>query len=553
MPIKFKSEKEIFEEEREKRNIAADLEGKIPEEKIRKVKKIIRKDNFQGLIEKTQSHYMDQISKLTDKEKEYPENWRGISQFHIGTKDHLSGSITLVGDNQKQNIMLGYIIRKTRDDTGNFYYQTDIQLNPPHPADKKYMCETIQGDFYLYKFVTKEKTFQMFSTEKLDLGDYYVWGTITELQDDVEIGKSAKIQKKLPLLFVHSAFSDENEIQDHEEFFELFEKYKLDEKKFIEWLYTNESGLINEFPKSFTYIHIANFLASKNDFNDFRLPVLMISGSGTGKTTATELVFNRMAEIGTYTDLSNSTMKGIVPSFKTNNEPKPGLMLTARRYAPVDEFFIGYANLDGNDKSKIMESQKNLLDYSKRGFLSGHGDFTGQMRADHIALTNPKSYANDMIQLSKHLEPENLTRYLIWYIPDSQRKFIKEKKKNKRLKGKFNQISDKDFRAGVDYLHTFNCKYDTDKIYKIYEIGENYLNSKNSSYQKIKTTYESRYLEHCNKLIDSLIKFRCWMTGDKSFTAKQEDYDLVKSLWFEMLENWGIGFNIIEYQSMTSQ
>jgi len=406
--------------------------------------------------------------------------------------------------------------------------------------------DTIEGEFFLYKFKTKEKTFQLFSTKKLHLGEYELWGNEIEILDYLDLGNTSQIGKKLPLYFVHSAFSKENEIQTKEEFFERFKQHNLTEEKFITWLYTSANGWIHKYPRSFALIQIANFLGCADEFNTFHLPVLMISNSGTGKTTATELIFNRMNEIEKFTNLNSSTLKGVVPSFKSSTELKPGLFLDSNRYAPLDEFFSGIINLHSDEKEKTLENVKNLLDYQERAHRSGHGVINGQMKAEHIALTNPKYFGNTMLQLSNKIFPENLTRYLVWYIKDSQIKFI-EDQVGKREKGEFSFISKEDFLEGIDFLKTFNCEFDLDKVKEIYDIGKHFLAIQGSDYERLRATYSSRYRIHVYKLLDALTKFRCWVEGDQSFKAKKEDYDLVRELWIEMLENWNIGFLRVEY------
>ena len=117
-------------------------------------------------------------------------------------------------------------------------------------------------------------------------------------------------------------------------------------------------------------------------------------------------------------------------------------------------------------------------------------------------------------------------------------------------KAEYSLIAKEDFLEGVDYLKTFNCDYDIEKVKKIYEIGENFLKSKGDQYQNVKAIYSSRHYEHCCRLLDALTKFRCWVEGDKTFKAKPKDYDLIKRLWLEMLENWGIDFFQAEYKKV---
>ena len=545
--IEFKSPRDIFEEQEEKAHKITEIddENKIEDRKC-EIKKVMKRYSFEELQEYSKNS-----------EQGYSAERKGGRDFYIGTKDKIEGQITFLEEEQKQKIILARVTRKVNKDydsnkssTGQYYYKTIYFNEHMYQKDKGFIWDTIEGDFYLYKLKTKEKTYQLFSLEKLKLGDYKIWGTIIEVLDYIDMGNDAKISKKIPFLFVHSAFAHETQIQSHKEFFERFEKYDLNEEKFLNWLYTSSNGWVYEFPKSFCYIQIANLFACGDDFNSFHLPVLMISETGTGKTTATELIFNRMNEIQEYTDMTSSTLKGLVPAFKSASDLQPGLFLESKRYVPIDEFFPGISNLHPEEKQKVMENIKNILDYKERAHRSGHGKIKGIMRAEHIALTNPKSYGNDALQLSNHFFPENLARYLTWYIPDSQIDFIKKKIDNKLKKGEYNYIASEDFLEGLDYLKTFNCSYDPEKIREIYNIGENYLKTTSQQFKNLRAMYSSRYFVHACRLIDSLTKFRCWVEGDKSFKSKKEDYDLLKKLWLEMLENWKIGFIQIEFEKI---
>jgi len=536
MLFKIKSKKEIFEDQEKKENKVDDiLKGKVDEPDLsldkteaerKPVHKIMKRLNFEELRSKVMQ----------------------LNAFCIGTKDKVEGQILYLTEQLKQKFVLVRIIRKIDNLSGGESFRYFFFNEKPPLGSITW--KTIEAEFYLYKLTTREKTYQLFSTEKLDLGEYDIWGTEIEALDYIDLGNYAKIGKKIPYLFVHSAFPKANQIQDHKEFFERFEKYNLDEKKLIDWIYTSPQGWVYEYPKSFCYIQIANLLGCPDDFNTFHLPLLMISETGTGKTTATELIFNKMNEIQEYTDMTSSTLKGLIPSFKNQSDLKPGLLLESRRYVPVDEFLAGMSNLHPEEKDKVMENIKNLLDYKERAHRSGHGNIKGKMRADHIALSNPKGYGNNILQLSRHFFPENLTRYLIWYIPNSQIDFIEQKQIEKLKRGDFSFISQEDFLEGIDYLKTFNCVYDIEKVREIFDIGKNFLKSKPDEFKNLKSMYKSRYLIHACRLLDSLTKLRCWVENDKSFKSKAQDYALLRQLWIEMLECWGIDFLILEHNKI---
>ena len=485
--MEIKSELEIFESQITKENKIDDImenAGQMSKGEelgskpinTSQIKKIMKSESFEEL-QKRNPILNDELIR------------KGSAKFYIGTKDKIVGQITYFEKENKQKFILGRVLKKEDKMNGGFYYPISNLTDNISSRDKEKTFETIEGELYLYKFQTKEKTYQIFSTKKLGLGEYTLWGTIVEILDDVDMGNYCRIGTKQPLLFVHTAFSKECQIQSHKEFIERFRKYDLTEKKLIDWLYTSPNGWIYEFPRDFSLIQLSNLIACKDDFNTFHMPVLMIGDTGTGKTTATELIFNRMNEVQGYTDMTSSTLKGLVPSFRNPNELKQGLLLGGLRYVPVDEFLAGVKNLHQDEQPKIMENIKNVLDYKLREHSSGNGNMKAQMKAQHIALSNPKGYARDILSLSKRFPPENLTRYLIWYIPKSHEEFINLRKTQALIKGEYNFIAKSDFLEGIDYLNSFNCEYDKEKVKGIYEIGEKFLKGKEDNYKELRSIY----------------------------------------------------------------
>ncbi len=530
--VKFKSEKDIFQEQVEQEN---------------KVDEILenKKGDVLDQIEKEKNPVI-KIMKTLDFE-DLKLKVLQTNTFCIGTKDKVEGQILFSTGEQKQKFILARIVRRI-DESGKEAFLIYF-FNEQIPRGQ-FVWKTIEAEFYLSKLITKEKTYQLFSTEKLDTGEYDIWGTEIEALDYIDLGNYSRIGKKQPLLFVHTAFPKTNAIQTKKEFFKRFEKYDLTEDKLIDWIYTSPQGWVYEYPKSFCYVQLANILGCRDDFNPFHLPVLMIGETGTGKTTATQLIFKKFNENFEWIKMTGSTLKGLVPSFANPTALKPGLFLEAKRYAPIDEFFPGVSKLHQDEKGEVLENIKDVLDYEEGAYRSGHGNMSGQMKAEHIALTNPKSYGNNILQLSRKFEPEILARYFIWYISKSQKDFIKIKKDEGMKRGDYSFMAQEDFLEGVDYLKSFNCDYDNKKIREICDIGENFLKSKGDDYDNVKAFYSSRYYEHCCKLIDALTKLRCWVEGDKSFKSKPQDYALVKELLLEMLECWSIDFFISEYKKI---
>ncbi len=466
-------------------------------------------------------------------------------KFYIGTGAKLSGMVSYFEEEYKEKLVLVRFVKLIDKDTDAERYKIYFFNETIPEQERKKVYKTIESEFYLYNFTTQDKKYIIFSEEKLELEDYHIRGTIVESPDYVDLGKYARIGFKKPLLFVNKAIKNEVKFQSHEQFFECFKRYNLTRKKLIDWIFTNSQGWVYEFPESFADVLISNLLASPDEFDSFLLPILINGASGCGKSTAEEIIYDKMGEIREHIDMTSSTMKGLIPSFRNPTDLKQGYLLDCKRLAFVDEFFQGLSNMDTDttEKNKTIECIKNLLDYKLRTFASGQGTMKGKMRANFVAMTNPKGYGDTIIKLANHFPPENLARFFIWFVSDEQGNFI-DKRKGNLKKAESLGMPKEEFLAGIDYLKTFNCEYDKQKVREIYKTGENFLKSR-EEFSKVMAFYRSRYFIHACRMIDSLIKLRVW-TELGEFKAKQEDYEKLKSIWLEMLENWGRGFQIID-------
>ena len=183
--IKLKSRKQIFKEQEEKEFEVAKLSGELEEKKnFEHIEKVITRQDFKQL----QKRFI-----IPDEE--------GFGKFYIGTGKHVEGQITYLENEQKQKIILGKICKS--NDMPYIIY-LDKKMSRVNETE---IWDVIEAEFYLYKFMTKEKEYQIFSTEKLEIGDYNIWGTELEILDHLDLGNAVKMNKKLPIIFVHSAFS----------------------------------------------------------------------------------------------------------------------------------------------------------------------------------------------------------------------------------------------------------------------------------------------------------------------------------------------------------
>jgi len=63
-----------------------------------------------------------------------------------------------------------------------------------------------------------------------------------------------------------------------------------------------------------------------------------------------------------------------------------------------------------------------------------------------------------------------------------------------------------------------------------------------------KEIYKTRYKHHLNCLMDGIVKLRCIIEKDCSFTAKDVDYVATSEIWFKMIENWKKGLENVRFE-----
>ena len=56
--------------------------------------------------------------------------------------------------------------------------------------------------------------------------------------------------------------------------------------------------------------------------------------------------------------------------------------------------------------------------------------------------------------------------------------------------------------------------------------------------EKVLDHYDARHKHHIECLIDGIVKIRCMFDRDPTFTAKQEDYDLLETVWNKVISSW---------------
>ncbi|MHA1690062.1 MAG: hypothetical protein ACTSU7_00360, partial [Candidatus Heimdallarchaeaceae archaeon] len=74
--------------------------------------------------------------------------------------------------------------------------------------------------------------------------------------------------------------------------------------------------------------------------------------------------------------------------------------------------------------------------------------------------------------------------------------------------------------------------YDMDKVKEIHERVPQILN------ETLQKHYDARHKHHIECLMDGIVKTRCFLDGDISFEANEEDYEILKKVWFTLIKSW---------------
>jgi hypothetical protein len=94
------------------------------------------------------------------------------------------------------------------------------------------------------------------------------------------------------------------------------------------------------------------------------------------------------------------------------------------------------------------------------------------------------------------------------------------------------RITAEDFVGLLDFLHNFHANYDLSRVHEVYQRSLPLLTSTQLGH------YEARHRHHIECLIDGLVKARVLMECGTDFTATEEDYDRLETVWVHVIRSW---------------
>jgi hypothetical protein len=412
------------------------------------------------------------------------------------------------------------------------------------------IIDSLSHRFHIYRIVCKEhgdiQFYTLLSEKQLENEEYEVDGMLIELEDFSDLSKYTKVMKKSHIIFVNDFRSSKITFSSKEEFIKRIKELNITEDTFYENLLSINIGnkyIYFQHPRYFERIAGAFFTSSKYDSSPYPMHWLIIGKQGGGKSKVMEALNEKLEETIPIVEGSGSTMKSLIPSFKSDLT-KPGALIESNRMIFIDEFFRILMRVDKDDRENTLTHLNPLLEHKKRRFASGNNFLDAQMTSRMLAVTNPVFGTSTMESLVKKMDNSFLSRIFIWYQEEDHYEQIIKKKENE-LKSIDIAINNSMWKAIYDFCTGFKAEWDNEEYDKIHKEG---LNNMGILSEEVREIYKQRYKHHLACLLDGIVKVRCIFECDSSFKANIKDYEQTRELWMRMIESWKKGLENVRFQ-----
>ncbi len=465
----------------------------------------------------------------------------GLIKFYISREKTIYGKITAEIYEHAQEIPIATLVESKKQNPATGEPQDrGVKLFGHKPIGREYInVKEINLPFYVYRFITEtNKEMILMSTTPCDIGDYIVTGVETQCNDYKMLTDSAKLPTKLPFFFSQSVTNRIIRFKNHDELKERLDALNFNRERFFEYPFTIKKG-----NKSYKLLqpHWYKLLVwswlthqPKGLFNNYPMHLMIMGPKHSGKSLLLNGLHEKSKEARNIFSGSSSTLKSLVPSFKYN-PAKLGYLAESNRFAFCDEFFRCLINTrttkEGSQREESVALMNDLLEWQKREAGSGVARVNVNMTSRVIATTNPIRGMNNISDLIGSFDESFLSRWMLYYQTAEHVSMIRHS--NDSELERFNySISNNDWVAILDYLHTFSCEYDVDRMSQIHDDVTGVLN------ETLMLHYDARHKHHIECLLDGIIKTRCMLDGDISFRANEEDYENLKIVWLKLVSSW---------------
>ena len=493
-------------------------------------------DQTEGIVGIPQKYNYKQLSKITN--AVYSQT--NLIKFYISAEHVMYGKISAEISETSIDIPIATLLHsKRKDEMGDPIEKRIALFGSVLNRKQNEIIREITLPFYIYKFTSSEnKEFYLMCTEKQIIGDYKITGVLTPCEDMRYLTQSIRLPSKVLYLFVRDVQNRISQFNDIKEYSRRRDGLKITADKFFDFPFairSKGSELVKlKHPEWFKWFTWSWLLHEKKGLDDqYPFHIMMIGPPGTGKTKLLDALYANSNETLPVFSGSSSTLKSLIPSF-FSTIPKAGYLAEANRFAYCDEFLrcmhrSGSKDSEtGNDSIAMMND---LLEHKKRRVGSGISNATVNMTSRMLATSNPPYGINCFSDILARYDNSWVSRS-VWYWQTKEHIDMVTNSKDSELEPYTHRMAVNDWIAFVDYLQAFSSVYDLKKVEEVYESLRGNLS------ENINNHYRARQSHHLECIMDGIVKTRCFLTGDNSFTANEEDYKVLKNVWLHIVRSW---------------
>ena len=496
----------------------------------------------QGIVNIPAVFNIKQVRKLA----QYVYDQTGNLVFFITQEHELQGRITGENFESQQTLAVLRIAKGTTDATE--HVKQAYLYNETIDKRKFMQIREITGEFHIYRFLaTTGKEYVLLSDKRLEFGEYTISGMELDITDLKKISDTAKVNTKLPFLFVHTARGTILSIRNPEAFLCERNTLPLSGDELLDWMFTFERtkqratvvdaetelvvALQPDWFKRFIWSWVLH--ASVGDAKKYPLHFCTIGAKGCGKTTLMNSVHAHTLEYNPIFSGAGSTIKKVIPSFK-ETPAKIGYLGECNRFAFLDEFFRCLTEThDTSARGESLGKLNDLLMHEKRQFGSGNGSTNVQMRSRAMFNNNPPRGHHNIEELLKEYDGAFLSRLLIYWQDDKDAhvKLVRNCRPAD-LKPFTKTVSPMQVMPFIDYCQSFVSVMDLDRIQAIFDAPLPLFS------EALRNHYEARHKHHLMCVLDGIVKLRCLLDATDDFIAQLQDYDLAEEIWSNIIRSW---------------
>jgi hypothetical protein len=442
----------------------------------------------------------------------------GLIKFYISREKIIYGKIVAEIYEHPQKIPIAKLIESKKKDkeTGDPVVRRIALFGERVEGREYYILKEIGIPFYVYRFITeKNRELILFTVNQCEIGDYIITGVITQCDDFRMLTQSAKLPTKLPFFFAQHIRNRVIKFKNHDEFKHRIEHLDINMNDFFDFPFTIEKRFKSKLrtvklkqPTWFKWL-IWAWLTHINIgmINEYPLHILMLGNPHSGKSILLNSLHEKSKETRGVFSGSSSTLKILRCMVNTRTTK------------------------EGSAREESVATMNDLLEHQKREAGSGVSSVHVNMTSRVLSTSNPVRDIRCIEDLLNSFEASFLSRLLIYYQTDEHEKLIRHSKDSELESYKF-KLSFNDWISFIDYLQSFPAEYDMKKVEEIHGSIPHVLS------ETLKRHYDARHMHHIECIMDGIVKARCFLEGDMSFKANENDYNVLAEVWINIIRSW---------------